>query len=253
MRSDSSGTAMLAVLRRHLRSDGWTATRLSGELGVSEATVKRWIAGRSLSLDRLDRLAGLCGMTIAELAREAELSRSGLVRELTLAQERALSADAFLSLLFMALLAGASPCELSEDFFLPRSELDAALARLERLALIDRLRDGRIRPLVDRTLIFRKAPMRTLFEKHMKQQFLAMDFAAPDAVYASELLKLSNAGMAELAEMMERFRRDTHQLAERDRERTLLQRHWVAMLCAIRPFNTAGLQDAQRDIAVERS
>lgn len=245
MRSDSTSAAMLSVLRRHLRSEGWTAVRLARELGVGEATVKRWLAGRALSIDRLERLARLCGTTIMELAHEAEQARSGLARELTLAQERALSADAFLSLLFMALMAGATPRELSQDFELPPATLDVALARLERLALIDRIRDDKVRPLVDRALVFRKLPMRGLFEKHMKQQFLAMDFAAPDAVYASELLKLSNAGIAQLAEMMERFRRDAHALAERDRENSLLQRQWIAMLCAIRPFRTTGLQDEQ--------
>lgn len=244
MRYDSTSDAMLGVLRRHLRQEGWTAPRLAETLGVSEATAKRWIVGKGLTLDRLERMAELCGTTISELAREAEQARTGLARELTLAQERALSADVFLSTLFMALLAGASPREIGEDFGLPRATLDAALLKLERLALIDRLRGDRVRPRVDRALIFRKLPLRKLFETHLKQQFMAMDFGAPDAVYTSELIKLSEAGAGQLAELIERLRRDVQALGDRDRETSLRPGRWLTLLCALRPFDTSGIADA---------
>lgn len=145
MRHDSTSAAMMGALRRHLRHEGWTAVRLAAKLGVSEATAKRWLAGKGLTLDRLDRLAGLAGLTIADLAREAEDTPQGLARELTLAQERALSADIFLSFLFMAILAGIQPDEIMADFSLPSRTMETALLKLERLALIDRLRQGRAR------------------------------------------------------------------------------------------------------------
>jgi len=92
--------------------------------------------------------------------------------------------------------------------------------------------------------LFRKLPMRALFEQHMKQQFLVMDFSATDAIYASEVIKLSDQGAAQLAEMIERHRRDVQALAEHDRETALLARRWYGMLCAMRPLDTAGLREA---------
>ncbi|CDO34466.1 Cro/C1-type HTH DNA-binding domain-containing protein [Novosphingobium mathurense] len=240
---------MLGVLRRHLRHDGWTAPRLAEALGIGEATAKRWLVGKGLTLKRLETLAELCGMSISELAREAEQARSGMKRELTLAQERALSADVFLSFLFMTILAGASPQELAEDFELSPSLLDPALAKLERLALIDRLRGNRVRPLVDRNLIFRKLPMRELFEKYLKVQFMTMDFGAPDSTYTSELLKLSDAGAGQLAEMFERLRREAQALGDRDRENSLRPRRWFTMMCAMRPFDTSGVIDSATEFA----
>ena len=69
---------------------------------------------------------------------------------MTLAQERALSQDAFLSFLFMVILGGYDWEEVARDFEIAPREMEAALIRLERLALIDRLALGRVRPLVDR-------------------------------------------------------------------------------------------------------
>ena len=242
MRNPEEAQALVHALRRHLRREGWTARRIAAQFGIGEATAKRWLAGKGLTLDRLQRLSALCRMTIADLAREAEQPPGDLAQELTLAQERALSTDPFLAFLFMAILGGNTPSELAGDFAIPPRDLNAALIRLERLALIDRLASGRVRSLVDRAIAWRKTPMRRLFESQMKPQFLTMDFSADDAVYASEILRLSELGAARLAELIEQHRRDVQALAETDRHQSHLPRAWYGMLCAARPLDTSNLQ-----------
>jgi transcriptional regulator with XRE-family HTH domain len=223
--------------------------RLAAKLGVSEATAKRWLAGKGLTLDRLDRLAGLADLTIADLAREAEDTPQGLARELTLAQERALSADIFLSFLFMAILAGIQPDEIMADFSLPSRTMETALLKLERLALIDRLRQGRARALVDRTLVFRKAPLRSLFERHMKHIYFELDYAAPETAYASEMVKLSDVGAAQLAELIEKLRGEVQALSDRDRETAVLPRKWYGMLSVMRELDLSSVRDAGWNIS----
>lgn len=245
-RSESASSALLAHLRRALRLQGWTARRIAETFNVGEATAKRWLAGKGLTLEGLERLAALAGLSLAELTRAAEHPDSGLAQELTLAQERALSVDPFMAFLFMTLLGGNSPQEVAADFALPERAIAASLERLERLALIDRLPGERVRPLVDRAIVWRKSPMRTLFEERMKRQFLAMDFAAEDAVYASEVVKLSARGAAELAELIEGHRRAVQDLARRDRDTSLLPRKWYAMLSAMRALDTRELEESAR-------
>lgn len=245
-RSESATSALLAHLRRALRLQGWTARRIAEKFAVGEATAKRWLAGKGLTLEGLERLAALAGLSLAELTRAAEQPDSGLAQELTLAQERALSADPFMAFLFMTLLGGTSPQEIADDFAMPEGAIAASLERLERLALIDLLPGGRVRPLVDRSIVWRKSPMRTLFEERMKRQFLAMDFAAEDAVYASEVVKLSARGAADLAELIESHRRAVQDLARRDRETSLLPRKWYAMLSAMRALDTRELEESAR-------
>lgn len=239
---------LLAALRQRLRATGWTARRLALECGVGEATIKRWLAGKGLTLDRLDALAALAGTSFAELARLAERPSAGLAQELTLAQEKALSEDGFLSFLFMVILGGYDWEEIVSDFDVAPRDMEAALLRLERLALIDRLPTGRVRPLVDRAIVWRKTPMRGQFEARMKPQFLSMDFAAPDAVYASDILKLSAQGAAMLAELIEKHRRDVQALAEQDRATSQLSKGWYGMLCAARPLDMTGLRRMDDEI-----
>ena len=217
--------------------------RIAAELQVSEATAKRWLAGKGLTLDRLDRLAALAGLTIVDLARETDNAPPGLARELTLAQERALSADIFISFLFVAILAGIQPDEIMADFALPSRMMELSLLRLERLALIDRLRGGRVRALVDRALVFRKTPLRSLFQKHMKHIFFELDFSAPETVYASELVKLSDVGAAQLAELIEKMRGEVQVLSDRDRETTLLPRRWYGLLSVMRELDFDWVRD----------
>ncbi len=240
-RSEGDSGLLLRTLRQHLRQQGWTARRLAEHFAIGEATAKRWLAGKALTLDRLDALAGLVGLSFAELAREAERRPAGLAQELTLAQEKALSSDIFLSFLFMAILNGTSPDEIERDFHVPPRDMDAALIRLERLALIDRLPGKRVRPLIDRGIVWRKTPMRALFETYMKPHFMAMDFAAEDSVFASEVVKLSAQGAAMLAELIDKHRREVQALAEQDRETTHLPKSWYGMLCALRPLDMTRL------------
>ncbi len=201
--------------------------------------MKRWLAGKGLTIDRLERMAQLCGLVLGDLAREAEECPGDLAHELTLAQEKALSTNIFLSFLFMALLGGVSAEEVAADFNVPAAAMDAALERLERLALIDRLRSGRVRALVDRALVFRKQPLRALFEVHMKRTFFELDYSQPETVYSAETVKLSPFGAAQLAELIERHHVEVQVLAERDREAHAGEAGsgWYGMLSVMRPLD----------------
>jgi transcriptional regulator with XRE-family HTH domain len=237
---------MLSILRIHLRKNDWTILRISQELGVGEATVKRWLAGKGLTIDRLERLSRLCGLGLGDLAREAEDARGNLAHELTLAQERALADNTFLSFLFMTVLNGIQPQETAAELAIPAQTMEAALVRLERLALIDRLKSGRVSPLVDRSMVFRKFPLRALFEQHMKHLFFELDYGAPETVYTSEVVKLSQKGTAQLAELLGEFRAEVQALADRDRQASGGTRHWNAVLFVMRELDLSPIRNVAR-------
>ncbi|MBS0505740.1 MAG: helix-turn-helix transcriptional regulator [Proteobacteria bacterium] len=246
MKAESQRALLLAALRRHLRAAGWSVRRVAEALSTSQPTVKRWLAGRALTVDRLEALAGLCDLTLAELVRESDVPPPHLANELTLAQEQALSEDGLLSFLFIAILGGEQWQELEHDFGIPASVIEASLDRLYKLALIDRLPSGRVRSRVNPNIIWRKAPMRRQFEMQMKRQFIDMDFAAADSVYASTVFKLSDAGAARMAELIEHHRRELAALADADRAETLLPRSWYAVLTAARPLDGSGFRELAR-------
>lgn len=240
----SQSAVLLDTLRRTLRRRGLRIADVAQHCGVGEASIKRWLKGQGLDLARLETLAGLAGMTLAELAHAAEAPPDDMSPELTLAQEKALSEDDLLSFVFIVVLAGEPWQDIVSDFGVPQTAIEAALARLDKLALIDLLPGGRVRPRIVRDIIWRKAPMRAQFEARMKPQFMAMDFAAPDAVYASDVYKLSDRGAAMLAELLEKHRRELQLLAQEDRRTSRLTRQWHAVLMAARALDTSGLRQA---------
>lgn len=240
--SDGHAGLIVVTLRQMLKQRGWTIARLARHFQAGEATIKRWLSGHALTLERLVALAALCNLSVAELAGIAE--RPQVHPTLTLAQERELSKDMFLSFLFVAILGGEDWQEVRDDFCIPEAEMDALLCRLDRLALIDRLPSGRVRATIDPAIMWRNSPMRTQFERQMKGQFVNMDFSAADAVYASQLMKLSAQGAAQLAELIEKHRLDVQALAARDREVARLPRQWYGMLCAARALDLKGLRPA---------
>ena len=138
--------------------------------------------------------------------------------------------------------------ETGADFGVPPRTMAAALARLERLALIDRLRSGKVRPLIDRTMVFRKLPLRSLFEEHMKRVFFELDYSAPETVYTSEVVKLSRTGAAQLAELMEQFRGQVQALADRDAQNATLGRKWIGVLSVMRELDMTPLKEAGWEI-----
>ncbi|MXO74337.1 hypothetical protein GRI40_03745 [Altererythrobacter aerius] len=245
-RADSKENSLLAALRRELRAGGWTAKRIAAHFSASEASAKRWLAGRGLTLARFADLAALTGLSLAELAEAPHQPARALAQELTLAQEQALSEDSLLSFLFMVIVGGEGWEDFARDFGVPENAIEPALARLEKLALIDRLPGGRARALLDRNALWRKSPLRERFETQMKPQFVGMDFAALDAVYASEVVKLSDMGAARVAEAIERHRRELHGIAEEDRRTAVLPRRWHAVLYAARRLDGAGLREELR-------
>jgi len=238
----SQTDALCTALRRALKQHGIRQVDAAQHCGVGVASIKRWLAGRGLTLDRLEQLAGLAGLTLADLAEAAAASPPELALALTLAQEKALSEDDLLSFVFVVTLGGEPWQDIVDDFGVPPAQVATALARLEKLALIDRLPSGRVRARVVRNIIWRKAPMRAQFEARMKPQFMAMDFAAPESIYTSDIYKLSDRGVAMLAELLEQQRRELQALAESDRRGSVLQRRWHAVLSAARPLDSYSLR-----------
>ena len=242
--ANPQSAALLTTLRTALRRNGLRIADVAQHCAVGEASIKRWLNGNGLTLGRLEQLAALAGLTLAELAQTADEPPDYMSRELTLAQEKALSEDELLSLVFIVTLAGEAWQDIITDFGIPEPAVTAALARLDKLALIDRLPGGRIRPRIVRDIIWRKAPMRAQFEARMKPQFMAMDFAAQGAIYASDVYKLSDRGAAMIAELLEKHRRELQALADEDRRTSRLTRRWHAVMTAARVLDTSGLQQA---------
>jgi transcriptional regulator with XRE-family HTH domain len=230
-------SALLAQLRGELRRQRFTANAIADRLGVAEPTIRRWLRGQGLTLERLDQLCALAGIDIRDLVAAAP--DSGAAR-FTLAQERVLAADRGLAFLFFSILNGWQPDDFEQEFGLPPARVDAYLVRLTRLGLIDIGIHGRVRPLTARAVAWRRGgPLAVAFDRTVKHLFLTMNFGAGDAHYVADMVKLSPAGRARVHALFEALRLDIHLLAEQDRAAKLDRYDWSALFMLVRPLDMA--------------
>jgi len=232
--------ALLAALRRRLRMSGWTQAEIARKLGVGTATVKRWLHGKGLGLRTLSQLCALANITLSELAEQSAIpDRSS--DQLTLAQEKALTASPELSTVFFIIVSGWPVSEAEEGFGLAPADIPCHIERLERLALIDRLPGGRLRARLDPAHVWQREPMRRHFEKYMKHLFFSLDYGDPATIFGAETMKLSPVGVARVAERIERFRGELREIAQEDRRQSSLPGQWHAVLavaCPTAPLKT---------------
>lgn len=236
--------SIVEELRREMRRQGKAVRRLAAELGVAEPTLHRWLRGRGLTLDGLDRVCAVLGIDIRDLlARGAD----GGPERFTLAQERTLAADRGLALVFFAILNGAQRPELDTELGLAPDRLESHIDRLQRLHLVALTPAGRLRPLVDRGVRWLDGgPLSIAFDRTVKDYVLKMDYGAASARYVSDMVRLSPDGRAQVHAMLAALRDDVHLLAEQERGAGRTDREWSALFLLVRPLDmdrvTAGLR-----------
>lgn len=240
-------STVLSELRRELKGQGFRVGDLAKALDVAEPTVWRWLRGEGLTLDRLDEICALADIDLRDLlARAGDEQRENF----TLAQERVLAADRGLALVFFAILHGAQPRDIEQEFGLPVDRLDSHLERLKRLGLIDSSARGYIRPQVRRSVRWRQGgPLSMAFERTIKPLFMSMDFGSPAARYVSDMVSLSKAGQARVQALFETLREDIHAIGAQEQAARLEGREWSGILMMVRPFDTTEMTSEWRSKA----
>jgi transcriptional regulator with XRE-family HTH domain len=232
---------LLAALKPLLKARGITYKALGRELGLSEPSIKRMLAGRTMTLARLNRILEVLGTDLFELARIAQRERT-LARELTLAQEEALAKDARLLTVFHLLLNQWTVPEISVHFSLAPAELVRLLARLARLELIDLAPGNQVRLKVARNLQWRRGgPVRRAYEAKVLQEFLLDGLGASDMHLRFEVREVSRASLALLQRKLDKLAVEFNETAEL--ETTLPRRErlsvGIALICRPWTFSAA--------------
>lgn len=242
--AESPGVAaILAELKRELRTRGIRVPELAEQMGVAEPTLWRWLRGRGLTLDNLDRICLALGIDIRDLiSRSADRG----AERFTLAQERVLAADRALALLFFLILNGAQRDECAAELGMGEARLDAYIQRLRRLGLVDMHPGGRLRPLTSRAVRWLPdGPLDQAFDRMVKPFFLDRSLRAGDARYVSDMVRLSEAGRARVLALFEALRDDVQLIARQEREQPMSGGEWSALFMLVRPFD---MSEVTRDL-----
>jgi transcriptional regulator with XRE-family HTH domain len=227
---------LLAALKPLLKARGITYKALARELGLSEPSIKRMLAGHTMTLARLHRVLEVLGIDLFELARIAQRERT-LARELTLAQEEALAKEAKLLTVFHLLLNEWKPAEILAQFALTEPELTRLLARLARLDVIDLGAGNRVRLKVARNLQWRRGgPVRRAYEAKVLQEFLLNGLGAADMHLRFEVREVSRATLAQVQKKLDRLAAEFNESAELETTLARRDRLSVGLALVCRPW-----------------
>jgi transcriptional regulator with XRE-family HTH domain len=237
---------LVDALKKALKARGVTYAGVAEALNLSEASVKRLFSEETFSLQRLEEVSALAGLTLTELAERLE-SDGGELRQLTLKQESELVAEPLLFLVFYLLLNQYSLSAILADFALDELKAVQLLARLDRMGLIELHPDNRIRLRVSRFLVWREnGPIRRFFDERVRQEFLESRFDQP-----GELLKfvsgmLSRASFRVMERKLALLAREFNELARLDAALPLEDRHGCSVMLAQRSWRFSLFDDYAR-------
>jgi transcriptional regulator with XRE-family HTH domain len=225
------------TLKQVVRMRGLTYAALARRVGLSEASVKRLFSQRTFTLARLGQFCDALEIDFAELARLAK-GREGAPAELTQAQEAALAADTRLLAVFYLVVNGWTFDEIVSRHQITPAQCVGALAKLDRLGLIDLMPGNRVRVRVPRETRLRPdGPIRSRHGKRALDDFLAPEFGRVGGYFAFEFRELSRASFEILRRKLERLGAEFHELAELDAGLAPDARETIGMALGVRPWS----------------
>ena len=225
------------ALKKVVRMRGLTYAQLAARVDLSEASVKRLFSQRSFTLARLLQFCDALELEFAELARMAR-GREGEASEMSIAQETALAADTRLLAVFYLVLNGWAFDEIVARYKISATQCVGALAKLDRLQLVDLMPGNRVRLRVPRDLRLRAyGPIRRRHGQRAIEDFLAPQFERAGGYFAFEFRELSRASFELLRRKLERLAAEFQELGELDSRVAPSRRETIGMAIGLRPWS----------------
>ncbi len=225
---------LISQLKKQLKKHHFTYSDVARQLKLSEASVKRLFASSNFTLQRLEQICHLIGISLSELALEAERERDK-INTLTLEQEKAIVSDIKLLLVTYLVLNRWTFQQIVEHYTFSEPELIQLLARLDRMKIIELLPENRIRLITARDFRWIKhGPIESFVMDKVKDAFLAARFEQSEEALKFVSGLLSRNAMLKIKQKLEKMEQEIHQMVEQDSQLPLSERNGFSALLAIR-------------------
>jgi DNA-binding Xre family transcriptional regulator len=227
---------LLATLKRCFKENGLTYKDVARSLSISEASVKRYFAGGTVTLTQLQRMCAIVRIAIGDLVELAASDSDQRAKDLSHQQEEGLARSALTSFVFYLIRHGWMAAEIRDELEMDEAEITTQLIRLEKLRLIDLLPANRVRFLTAKFPNWLPGgPIRRQFDRTLKSEFATLDYHAPGIFWELETVKLSRSSQARLQELTDGFMRAVRGLAEEDRKLPRTESAWRSVLVVSKP------------------
>lgn len=242
----NQSAALLQTIKRELKSQGLTYKDVAGELGLSENSVKRLFAEQSTTLERLERLSDIVGLSLADLVRKMEAT-TARVEVLTVEQEKMIVSDVKLLLVSICVLHFWRFEDIVEQYKISETECIQLLAKLDRLKLIELQPLNRFRLLVAKNFRWREGgPVQNFFRTEVQGDFFQSDFKSPGEKLVFVSGMLSRSSHHNIEKLMGRLAYEFNSAHREDADIPLDDRFGSSMVLAIRSWEYKAFIDLRR-------
>lgn len=225
---------LIKNLKSRLRTDRVTYRELAKRLRVSEPTVKRDLSRGTFSLQRLDRICEVLGVSLEELIQPKS---TVALTELSAEQERALVSRPKLLLVSYLTANDWKFGEIVATFQISDSELIDILLRLEKIGIAEFRPPNRLRKLTARNFSWRKdGPVHEFFQNRVVPDFFGgrFDGRGDELRFLGGLLSADS--LVRFKAGVDRLAAEFEELAHNDAKRPLAERDSCSAIFALRAW-----------------
>lgn len=245
----STPELLLQALRTEMRRAGLTYRELAGRVGMSESSIKRVFSQGDMSLSRLAQFCQAAGVSMHDVVQQA-LQAAPETDQLTLEQERSLVADPVLLLVAVCCLGHWSFEQILETYRVEAAPCIAALARLDRLGLIELKPLNRYRLRVSRAFRWRPdGPVQGYFREHVVGDYFSGRFDGPGETLMAVHGRLSSSSAQEVAQHVERLAGELSRLHQEDSRLPPAARDGYTLVVGLRSWELAAFTGLRRAAA----
>ena len=236
---------IVAELKRALREHELTYADVARKLELSVATVKRLFSTGDFSLQRVDGICELMGISLREILERGQ-DRATPVNQLTVTQEQEIVADPPLFFVTWLVLNRTPFEEIVRQYRFADRELLRYFIKLDRLKVIELQPGNKVRLLVSSRFSWRAGgPVQKYIHQKLLREFTASHFDGPHDEFIFHGGEISDVALSELKQVLRNTARHCAEIIERDRV-PRQNRHGAAFVLALRPWKYSGFNQFER-------
>ena len=243
----SSTAELVTALKRELKDAGLTYAGLAARLGVAESTIKRNFSRQEMTLARIDEILRILRLDFVELARRVA-ERSPVRVQLTLDQERAVTADRALLLVAICCLSEWTREQIVSTYRLTQAECVRHLVKLDSLGIIELRANDRYRLRVAKGFRWHPdGPVMDYFREQVLDDYFAGGFDGDQEVLLLVHGSMGREMAASFNERLQLIAQDYARQHRQDQRLPASELRPFTMLLSMRSWFFSAFVDLQRD------
>jgi DNA-binding Xre family transcriptional regulator len=236
------------TLKQLLRQQQITYKDIALELDMSEANIKRIFSTQSFTLERLEQICDILGMSLSDLFALTD-KQTPQISQLTVEQENELLADPKLLLVAVCVRDSWKFAEIIDYYDIDTHRCIQLLARLDKLKIIDLLPNNHFKSLIAQD--FKWIPggqLETFMQQEVMVKFMAPKQNEPWLFRFYLRGRYSQSSIDIIQRKLNQLTKEAAVLNQEDADLPLDKRQHVGMLLAMRPWEPSLFENMRRSV-----